>query len=169
MARLLRIERAIRWMAKTLVANRDPLPFPKGMTDQLNPIIDAFGSQRMGEVQVETIQGGLGAVEVTHGPVPDDRVRFYLSMEFDSDDAGVGAPRRVRPGRVFPTAAGFPFAGMQDEVLATAGEFFAVRNFTVSPRGFAACTANAMGAGARMTITVVWIETPLGEYVRSVS
>jgi len=155
-------------MAKALTANRDALPFPKGLTDQINPVIDIFGSQRMAEVQVETVQGALGGIEVTHGPVPDDRVRFYLSMEFDSDDAGVGAPRRVIPGRVFPTAAGFPFAGMENDVLATAGERFAVRNFTVPPRGFAACQANAMGGGSRMTITIVWIETPLGEYIRSV-
>jgi len=168
MARLLRIERAIRWMAKTLTANRDALPFPVGMTDTLNPVIDVFGSQRMGEVQVATVQGDLGGLEVFHTRVPEDRIRFYLSMEFDSDDAGIGAPRRVRAGRIFATAAGFPFAGMQDEVLATAGEFFAVRNFTVAPGAFAACRANAMGGAARMTITVVWIETPLGEYLRSI-
>jgi len=168
MARLLRIERAIRWMAKVLTANRDALPFPAGMTDQLNPTIDVFGSQRMGEVEFATVQGDLGGIEVFHTQVPDDRIRFYLSMEFDSDDAGIGSPRRVRAGRIFRTAAGFPFAGMQDEVLATAGEFFAVRNFTVPPRGFAACRADGMGAAARMTITVVWIETPLGEYLRSI-
>lgn len=168
MARLLRIERAIRWMAKVLTANRDALPFPKGITDQINPVIDVFGSQRMGEVQVETVLGVLGAVEVFHDAVPDDTVRFYLSMEFSSDDAGIGAPRRVRPGRIFATDGGFPFAAMEDEVLATAGQFFAVRNFSIGPRGRAACRADGMGVAARMTITVVWIETPLGEYVRSV-
>ncbi len=168
MARLLRIQRAIKWMAKVLTANRDALPFPRGMTDQLNPTIDVFGSQRMGEVQVETVQGGLGALEVFHDRVGEDDIRFYLSMEFNSDDAGVGSPRRVRPGRIFTTATGFPFAGMEDEVIATAGEFFAVRNFTVGPRMRAACRADGMGAGARMTMIVVWIETPLGEYLRSV-
>jgi len=168
MARLLRIERAIRWMARTLTANRDPLPFPKGMTDQVNPTIDVFGSQRIGEVQVATVIGALGAVEVFHTVVPDESVRFYLSMEFSSDDAGVGAPRRLRPGRIFATDAGFPFAGMQDEIIGTAGEFFAVRNFTVGPTARAAVTADGMGAAAAMTITVAWIETPLGEYLRSV-
>ncbi len=166
MARLLRIERAIRWMAKVLTANRDALPFPEGITNQINPIIDVFGSQRMGEVEVETILGGSAVIEVSHSQVPDDSVRFYLSMEFSSDDP---TARRVRPGRIFPTDAGFPFAGMQDEVLATAGEFFAVRNFTVPPRGSAAVTANAMAAGAQLTVTFVWIETPLGEYLRSIS
>ena len=169
MARLLRIERAIRWMAKVLTANRDALPFPKGMTDQLNPTIDVFGSQRMGDVQVATVLGPLGGVEVVHTQVPDDSIRFYLSMEFSSDDAGIGAPRRLRAGRTFPTDLGFPFAGMQDEVVGTAGNFFAVRNFTVPPRGRAAVTADGMGVAARMTITVVWIETPLGEYLRSIN
>jgi len=168
MARLLRIERAIRWMARTLTANRDPLPFPKGMTDQVNPTIDVFGSQRAGEAQVETVLGGLGAVEVFHDQVAQDSIRQYLSMEFSSDDAGVGAPRRLRPGRIFVTDAGFPFAGMETEIIGTAGELFAVRNFTVGPLQRAAVAADGMGVAARMTITVVWIETPLGEYVRSV-
>lgn len=165
MARLLRIERAIRWMAKVLTANRDALPIPQGMTDQINPTIDVFGSQRMGEVQVATVLGGSGQIEVFHTRVPDDSIRQYLSMEFSSDDP---TARRVRPGRIFVTDLGFPFAGMQDEVLATAGERFAVRNFTVPPRGRAGCQANAMAPGTQMTITVVWIETPLGEYLRSI-
>ncbi len=165
MARLLRIERAIRWMAKVLTANRDALPFPQGITDQLNPVIDVFGSQRMSEVQVATVLGGSGNIEVFHTAVEEDRVRQYLSMEFSSDDP---TARRVRAGRIFATAGGFPFAGMQDEVLATAGEIFAVRNFTVGAGGRAACRANALTVGAQLTITVVWIEVPLGEYLRSI-
>ncbi len=152
-------------MAKALTANRDALPFPKGITDQLNPTIDVFGSQRMGEAEVATVLGGVGNVEVFHTLVPDDRIRFYLSMEFSSDDP---AGNRVRPGRIFVTSAGFPFAGMEDERVVAAGQFFAVRNFTVPPRGRAACQSDAMAVGAQMTITVVWIEVPLGEYVRSI-
>ncbi len=165
MARLLRIERAIRWMAKVLVANRDALPIPAGMTDQVNPTIDVFGSQRAGEIQVETVLGPTGAIEAFHSRVPEDSVRYYLSMEFTCNDL---TTRRVRAGRIFTTATGFPFAGMQDEVLAIAGTFFSVRNFTVPPLGRAALRANAMAGAARMTLTVVWIETPLGEYLRSV-
>jgi len=166
MARLLRIERAIRWMAKALTANRDALPFPQGITDQINPVIDLFGSQRIAELQVATVLGGSGKIEVSHTTVPEDTVRQYLSMEFSSDDL---TARRVRAGRIFRTATGFPFAGMQDEVLATAGSFFAVRNFTVGPGGRAAARANAVTAGAQLTITVVWLETPLGEYLRSIT
>ncbi len=165
MARLLRIERAIRWMAKVLVANRDALPIPQGMTDQVNPTIDVFGSQRAGEIDVETVLGVTGQLEAFHTRVPEDAVRQYLSMEFQCNDP---TSRRVRAGRIFTTAAGFPFAGMQDEVLAVADELFAVRNFTVPPLGRAAVRANAIAIGARLTITVVWIETPLGEYLRSI-
>ncbi len=165
MARLLRIERAIRWMAKVLTANRDALPFPTGITDQINPTIDLFGSQRMGEVQHATVLGGVGNVEAFHTEVPDDFVRFYLSLEFSHDDP---ISRRLRPGRIVRTAAGFPFAGMETEILAPTDDFFAVRNFTVGPLQRASVTANGMAAGAQMTITVLWIETPLGEYVRSI-
>ncbi len=165
MARLLRIERAIRWMAKVLTANRDALPFPAGITDQVNPIIDIFGSQRMGELQFETILGGSAVIEVTHGPVADDEIRHYLSMEYSSDDPTAA---RIRPGRIIPTDAGFPFAAIRDDVLGTAGEFFTVRNFTVGPGGFAAVQAAALAGGTQLTVTVAWIDTPLGEYLRSI-
>ncbi len=165
MARLLRIQRAIRWMAKTLTANRDALPFPSGITDQINPVIDVFGSQRIEELQFETVLGTLAAIEVTHGPVPDDQVRHYLSMEYASSDA---AGVDLRAGRVVPTSTGFPFAALADQVTAPANQTFAVRNFTVPPRGFAAVQATAMAAGARMTITLLWIDAPLGEYLRSI-
>ncbi len=165
MARLLRIERAVRWMAKVLTANRDALPFPQGITDQINPVIDVFGSQRISELQVATVLGGSAQIEVFHTAVPEDRVRQYLSMEFSHDDP---TARRVRAGRIFATDTGFPFAGMQDEVLATAGEFFAVRNFTVGPGSRAAARADAIAVGTQLTLTVSWIEAPLGEYLRSI-
>ncbi len=165
MARLLRIERAIRWMAKVLTANRDALPFPDGITDQINPVIDVFGSQRMGELQFATVAGGAGNIEITHGPVPEESIRFYLSMEYSSDDP---TARRLKPGRVIPTDTGFPFAAIRDDVLGTAGEFFTVRNFAVGPGAFAAAQVPAIALGAQLTITVVWIETPLGEYLRSI-
>ncbi len=165
MARLLRIERAIRWMAKTLTANRDALPFPEGITNVINPTIEIFGSQRMGEVEIETVLGGSGVIEVAHTRVPAERIRYYLAMEFSMDDP---TDRRLRPGRTFTVAAGFPFVGMEDERLAAAGEFFAVRNFTVPPLGRAAVQANALTGGTQMTVSFVWIEMPLGEYVHSI-
>ena len=167
MARLLRIERAITWIARTLIANRDANPTPAGVIDQILPTIDTFGSQRAEEIQFETVQGALGGLEVFHDRVPDGSVRQYLSMEYDSDDSPT--PRRIRPGRIVATAAGFPFAGMRDEHLAPRDEFFAIRNFTVGPGARAAVRANVMSGGARMTISVLWIETPLGEYVRSLN
>ncbi len=165
MARLLRIERAIRWMATTLTANRDALPFPEGITNQINPTIDIFGSQRVAEQQIETVQGTLGLIEITHGPTPEGSVRYYLSMEFEHDDP---IDRRLRPGRIIPTGAGFPFAAFGDSELTTVFQQLAVRNFTVGPGAFAAVRASAIAAAARMVMTVVWIEMPLGEYVNSI-
>ncbi len=163
MARLLRIERAIRWMAKVLTANRDALPFPKGITDQVNPTIDVFGVQRIAESQVETVTGGVGVLEVLHTVVPPDTTRYYLSMEYVHGD---GVDRRIRPGRVVPTATAFPFIGLRDEELMVAGEFRAVQNFWVGPNMRVGVQAPVMGAAASMSIEVVWVELPLGESVQ---
>ena len=166
MARLLRIERAIRWMAKTLTANRDALPFPEGITNVINPTIDIFGSQRVAEQQIATVQGALAGIEVTHTRVPQDRIRYYLSIEYEHDDP---VDRRIRPGRIIQVGALFPFAAFADDQLTVAGQNLAVRTFTVGPGAFAAVQANGMGAGARLTINVLWIEIPLGEYLRSIN
>ncbi len=166
MARLLRIERAITWIAKTLTANRDSNPTPAGVIDQILPNVDIFGSQRIEEIQFETVDGALAGIEVTHGPVPQGSIRQYLSMEYRSDD--LTAIRNLRPGRVVTVSTGFPFVGMRDEHPAPGGDFFAIRNFTVPPGGFAAVTADAMAAGARMSLSLLWVETPIGEYLRSI-
>ncbi len=165
MARLLRIERAIRWMAKTLTANRDPLPFPEGIINVVNPIIDVFGSQRIEEIQFEIVNAGLGEIQVVHGPVPIETVRQYLSMEYVHDDV---VNRGLRAGRLIRTPTAVSFAGMRDEISVPAGQFLAVRNFTVGPTNFAAVETAAMGAGGRMAVIVTWIDTPTGEYLRSI-
>ncbi len=166
MVRLLRITRSIDWMAKALVANRDALPIPEGMVDLIVPNIDIFGTDRQAELQVATVNGALGALEVSHDPVDPGRCRLYLSMEYSHDDI---VARRLRPGRIIPTAAGFPFAGMRDEASRTASQFLAVRNFTVGPGQRASLRVDALGGGARIIITVAWVEFALGEYLRSIS
>jgi len=165
MARLLRIERAIRWMARTLTANRDALPFPRGITDQINPVIEIFGSQRMGEVQFATVAGALAGIEVFHTAVEPDEVRLYLSMHYTHDDP---VARFLLPGRIIPTATGFPFAGFRDQLSVPPNNNFAVRDIMLGPGHRIAVRANAMGPGARMTIVMAFIEMPLGEYVTSV-
>ncbi len=169
MVRLIRIERSIEWPARALVANRDALPFPTGMLDLIVPQVDIFGSERIQEAQVATVLGTLGAVELSHDAVQAGSCRLYLSLEYSHDDAGVGAPRRIRPGRIIPTSLGFPFASFRDEILTNADELLAVRNFTVGPTQRAAVRVDAINVGARITGTFVWIEFVVGEYVQSIS
>ncbi len=166
MARLLRIERAIRWMAKVLTANRDALPFPTGITDQLNPVIDVFGSQRIGEVVFRQTNGNLGGIEVFDEEVPDETVRQYLSMDYFHDDV---VNQVLTAGRIIRTPTATPFAGLRDSVSIGANELLGVRNVTVGPRSFIAARAVAMGGGARMGIRCVFIDAPIGEYLRSIS
>lgn len=163
MVSILRIERAIDWIPAALIANRDSNPIPEGFWSAVMPTVEIFGSQRASEVQVGTVLGGLGSVEEFHTLVASGRVRHYLSMEYSTDDPG---PTFLRAGRIVSTAAGFPFAGFRDDVSVVAGQHVAVRNFSVGPNQRAAVQANAMGAAARMTLEVAWVEFPLGESVR---
>lgn len=164
MAKLLRIERAISWIARSLTANRDANPVPQGVIDQILPVVGIFGTQRLAEVNVATVQGGLGAIEVFH-PGPDEsNVRLYLSAQWSHDDA---ANRALIPGRIIPTSTGFPFAGFESEQIIGPLNFQAAREIWIGPLHRLAVQSDAMGAAARMILTVVWMEMPVGEVTRS--
>ncbi len=163
MVTILRIERALDWIPTALIANRDSNPIPEGFWSAVMPTVEIFGSQRAAEIRVATVAGTVASVEEFHTLVPAGFVRRYLSMEYSHDDP---VDRRLRAGRIISTAAGFPFAGMRDGISTAAGEFLAVRTFDVGPNQRAAIQADGMGAGAAMTLTVAWVEFPLGESVR---
>ncbi len=167
MAKLLRIARSISWIARALTANRDPNPTLEGFSNALVPTVDIFGTERLGELKIETILGPLGGIEIVHqsggiGSIVDDATtRHYLSAEVFHDDP---VARLIRFGRIVPTSIGFPFAGFTDNVVKSAGFTIATRNVMFGPRQLMAATTNAMAAGSRMIMTVAWIEVPPGEY-----
>ncbi len=160
---ILRIERSIDWLPKALQANRDQNPIPEGFWSAVMPTVEIFGTQQAQEMNIITTLGSVATIEVAHTAVPAGRVRQYLTMEYEHDDP---VDRRLVGGRTYTTALGFPFVGMRDGVLVAAAETLAVRNFTVGPGERAAVQASGMGAGARMTVTFVWVEFPLGEWTR---
>ena len=51
-------------------------------------------------------------------------------------------------------------------LVKTFGEFRAVDNFWIGPNMRAGIQAPTMGAAASMSIEVVWVDLPLGEYVQ---
>lgn len=163
MVTILRIERTFDWLPTALQANRDQNPIPEGFWSAVMPTVEIFGTQRAAEIQVVTVAGTVGSVEEFHTLVPSGRVRHYLSMEYDHDDV---VNRFLRPGRIIATSGGFPFAGIRDAISVPAAQELAVRNFTVGPNQRAAIRADAMGVGAAMSLTVTWIEFPLGETTR---
>ncbi len=163
---LLRIERAISWMARALTANRDGNPVPAGIIDFILPNIDIFGTQRMEEVQFATVVGSNGSVEEFHTAVPSDTVRHYLSMSYVHDDP---ISRFLLPGRIIPTATGFPFATFRDQLEMPPNLNFAVRNVMLGPGQRIAIRSNAMAAGSKMSLTVAWFDMPSGEYTTGIS
>ncbi len=165
MVRLLRIERAITWIAKSLTANRDANPTPEGVIDLILPNVDIFGTQRVGEMQFATVFGPLGQLEVFHTEVPEGFYRRYLAMEYANNDP---LAQDLRGGMIIATSTGFPFAALKSDIAVPQNERLVLRNFTVPPRGRAAATASGVAAGARITISVLWIEVPVGEYLRGI-
>ncbi len=165
MVRLLRIERSITWIAKALTANRDANPTPEGVIDVILPNVDIFGTQRVDQMQFATVLGALGNIEAFHTTVPAGFYRRYLTMEYSNDDP---VAQDLRGGMIVSTPTGFPFAALKSDVAVPQNTRLVLRNFTVPPGGRAAATAVAVGIGARLTLTLLWIEAPVGEYLRGI-
>ncbi len=165
MVRLLRIERAITWIAKSLTGNRDANPTPEGFLDVILPNVDIFGTQRIAEVQFETVDGPLGAIEVFHALVPIGFYRHYLSMEYEHNAV---VPTLLTSGRIVtnPVIPFFPYAMMQSEGVVGATVPGVIRNFVVPPNARAAARVTALGGGERITLNLLWVEVPVGEYLR---
>ncbi len=168
MVRLLRIERAITWIAKSLTANRDANPTPEGVVDVILPNVDIFGTQRIPELQFAQIAGIPGGLEVSHTRVPDGFYRHYQTIEYFHDDPVVGG-RGLRGGVIVATPAGlFPFVALKADSGVVANEHQVLRNFTVGPASRAAARIDVIAPGARLDITLLWIEIPVGEYLTGI-
>ena len=153
MVRLLRIERAITWIAKALTANRDANPTPEGVLDVILPSVDIFGTQRIDNVRFESVLGALGDIEVVHSLVPIGFYRHYLSMEYEHNAV---VPTLLTSGRVVaqPVIPFFPYAMMQSEGVVGATVPGVIRNFLVPPNARAAARVTALGGGRRISTWV---------------
>lgn len=154
------------------------LPRIDSILSTLLPVVQSFGTEKMGETGYAEVLGGLGALEVTHNAplaegVNTPRCRIYLSMEYWHDDA---VNHELRAVRIVPEASGlFPAVALTNSIN-TAGDpggtgvnRLAVRNVTIGPNMRIGARADAMGAGARITLRVHFIEFILGQYVTSIS
>ncbi len=165
MVKEIRIERALDWLATSLVANRTENPIPEAYWSSILPTVEIFGTQRAAEM-LTGFGSELGAIEVSGNVCPPGRVRHFVSMEYGHDD---GVNHLLTAGRIITDASGFPFIAFRDAVSVGAGESLAARNFTCGPGQFAAVRADAMGGAASLSIAVLFIEMPLGEYTTNVS
>lgn len=118
----------------------------------------------MADVEQESISSLAGQLELTHEKVSSNRWRLYLSIEYWHNDT---VNREIAPARVVETSGTFPIARFRDEI-SVAGDFrLAARQISIGPGNRIAVETRAIGAGARLFASVVWIELPLGEYVNS--
>lgn len=146
----------------------EPVTFgsPDAVAGTLFPVVEIFGTQRLADVQFQSVAGVLGALEVTHDPVPPERARFYYSMTYFHDDA---TDRFLRP-IIVPHVEGtppFPQVALRDSIsipnVASGGRTLNINGVWVPPRGRIGAIAGNIAVGSRVSINLVWIELPIGE------
>lgn len=156
--------RRFPWIDRTLIPFA-PAISPLDIVPACIPTIDMFGNEAWQNLQFEQVIGGLGQQELVHSRVPAGRIRYYASMEFWQS----GVPQAaIRAGRVITTrVATFPFAALRDTLFLVPDQRAAVTGVTIPPLGWIGVQMPA-SAAVNLFLRVTWVETSLGEYLRSV-
>jgi len=154
--------RPFEWVATVFQSFRDR-PLPATYKTEVQPVFDIFGSERVGEYVIETGISGLGGLEAFDSKCPGDQYRFYLSAACFHSDSVVHTMwfNRIVPDPVlgfpaipFDAGPGFAFVPFQQ---------MTTRDATLPPDGRMSARSLTMGAGARMFLTTMYYQYPIGE------
>ncbi len=160
-----RIRRALDWIGRAF-DTQGPRRAPLDVEDQFQGTFDVFGSSRLGSLQVESFfgtQGGApGALEVAHSVVPSGFWRFYFSMEVWHNNA---VAQILALARIVPSAGppAFPIARFTSEFAPGQDIRIAFTFQQFGPGSFLAAEGRNVAAATTVSMTVVWVELPLGE------
>jgi hypothetical protein len=155
--------RPFEWVATVFQSFRDR-PLPASYKTEVQPVFDIFGSERVGTFTFEVSIGVLGGLEAFGSKVPGDRYRFYYSAECFHTDIGV--THHISFSRILPDPLlGFPSIGFDSGSVFSTPSFqvFSTRNVTLQPEGRMTCRVTTMGVGARLAISALFVELPIGE------
>lgn len=136
-------------------------PLPGSYLPVIAPTFDIFGSERLPETQNFTVVGALGGIEVTDGPVPEDKWRFVISMFGLHTDA---VSQLLAPIRVVPSGGTFPQAPFESDRSVPGFFQLSTRMFACPPNSFYGFKSTAMGAFAQLAIGGLFIDFDIGEY-----
>lgn len=155
--------RPFEWVATVFQSFRDR-PLPASYRTEVQPVFDIFGSAQIGNFVLSVTAGDLGGLEAFDSKVPGDRYRVYLSASTFHTDIGV--THHITFNRIIPfTGLGFPVAPFDSgSIFATpAFQTFATANYTLPPESRTSVQSITMGVGARLFLTTLFYELPIGE------
>lgn len=163
--------RAFDWVATALESFRER-PLPGSYGTNIEPVFDVFGTSRVGEMQFESIDGGVGNIEALLSQVPAGRFRQYVSLAFQHDDAA-SATHVIQPVRVIDFQGSFPFCPLADPARSGAapdGQWFTIRGVTCPPGGrVGALITGTLSAGTQIFLRSQFVEFRVGETFGGVS
>jgi len=162
-----KIKRAIIWLRKSLdITERTDVP--GSINDEIRPILDAFGWDRLKEVENSTVSGT--ATTSVNGPtVPDDVIRLVVMCSVNHTDRSVLVFHHLWVDLKPPGANSVGVSRPQSVPGSAAAEEIRVpvqRKFLMRPgENLRARASPATGVGITLEMRQLFVDLPIGEYV----
>ncbi len=156
------INRALMWVRKVLQVTEET-DSPRVLSEELRPIVDVFGWERLPEEQFLTATAPDPAVIVASEATPPDILRVVLHSSLEHTDTGVTHTawqiKRRNPGAL---DVGVP----TDRITIAVGEFLSMIGRTYLIEGdFMIAEVAAAPAAGQLTFRQIVIDLPIGEYI----
>ncbi len=160
------INRGLMWLRKTLQVTEET-DSPRVLSEQLRPIIDVFGWERLNETTNLTTTSAVDQSTISAPAVPDDVLRLVLEANVETTESTLAFTMWIdhldgdsnvtvgvmRPIDI-PISAIIIRCAMQRQIIMSPGDRLVGR-----------CTP-ASGAGDTLSIRQRFVDLPIGEYIR---
>lgn len=167
MPKIDKIKRAIIWLRKSLEVT-EKTELPGTITDEIRPILDAFGWDRLKEVQNNTVSGT--ATTSVDGPVvPPDVIRLIVLCSVNHTEPLITVFHHLWVDLKPPGANSVGVSRPQSVPGSAAAEEIRVpiqRKFLMRPgENLRARASPATGVGITLEMRQLFVDLPFGEYI----
>ncbi len=160
-----RINRAFSWLKKTLEIT-DVATVPQAIRENVRPVVDLFGWERLDEVEISSTNAAAPAVVAASGTPGPGILRLILSASISHSDTGVthqcSLNKRTNP-------ANFNVGIPTDREAVDVGEFCSMIGRTfLRENDFLIANVISAPAVGNLSLRFYFVDLEIGEYMQTV-